>query len=231
MTKYYKLYSLDNKKLRSKFGELGYIKLNQPYKAADLSLKLSFASIDNILDFLDGFYGYVICDIEPVGKVIDSSPNNSKVESRCDCIIAKNPRSVYSPEFIQELIIEGKDNAWKCITNQSYVLGAIEHFNDGICYGFNLNYELYKSLKFLLLDSYDNIKLNEKFENYRKRYDYERILKSIRNDQASQIIVVNAWDKYAPNKKSKLLKFFSFVIRDNQICNIVLKLIFRFIIK
>ena len=79
MKKYYKLYSLMENKLFSKFGDRKYIELNKEYYAQDPHYKLCFADINHILDYIDE-HGVVVCDVKPVGKVIDSILP-SKVES------------------------------------------------------------------------------------------------------------------------------------------------------
>ena len=202
--KYYKLYSLMGNKLFSKFGDRKYIELNKEYYAKDSCYKLCFANINHILDYKDE-HGVVVCDVKPVGKVIDSTLP-SKVESECECIIPSNPRSIYSPEFIQELINYGNNDAWSYVSDESYVIGTIEHSKEGMCYDVNLSYELSKALHLLLLDIYDNDRLNEWFEHRRARFNYNDILKKIKNDRISRKIVIDAWNMHAPCKKSKILK-------------------------
>ena len=207
MEKYYKLYSLTNNKLFSKFGDRKYIELNKAYYAQDLHYKLCFANINHILDYKDE-HGVVVCDVEPVDEVIDSILP-SKVESECVGIIPSNPRSIYSPEFIQELITYGNDDAWSYVSDESYVIGTIEHSKGGMCYDVNLSYELSKALHLLLLDNYENDGLNKWFEYRRARFNYNDILKMIKSDRISRKIVVDAWNVNAPCKKSKLLKIVS----------------------
>lgn len=211
MGKYYKLYHLENSKLASNYGDREYIELDKVYTADDPHFNICFARIDNILDYKDEF-GLVVCDIEPVGDIIDSLPGFSKVESECKSVIARNPRSIYSPEFIQELIKYGSDfGAWSYIADESYVYGAINHFNEGSCYDINLNYDLSKSLQLLLLDVYDKEKLDNRFDYKRKNaIDYENIFKTVKRDRDSKKIVLEAWNKYAPCKKSIRLEKFSF---------------------
>lgn len=208
MKKYYKLYSLMENKLFSKFGDRKYIELNKEYYAQDPHYKLCFADINHILDYIDE-HGVVVCDVKPVGKVIDSILP-SKVESECECIIPSNPRSIYSPEFIQELINYGNNDAWSYVSDESYVIGTIEHSKGEMCYDVNLSYELSKALHLLLLDIYDNDRLNKWFEYRRARFNYNNILKKIKSDRISRRIVIDAWNMYAPCKKSKLLKIVSF---------------------
>lgn len=208
MEKYYKLYYLMDNKLVSKFGEKNYIELNKAYNAQNINYKLCFADIDHILDYKDE-HGEVVCDIEPVGEVIHSVLP-SKVESECECIIASNPRSIYSPEFIQELIACGNDNAWNYVSDESYVIGTIKHSEGEMCYEVNLSYELSRALRLLLLDIYDNNKLNEWFKYRRTKFNYNAILKMINGGRICRKIVIDAWNMYAPCKKSKLLKFISF---------------------
>ena len=167
MKKYYKLYSLMENKLFSKFGDRKYIELNKEYYAQDPHYKLCFADINHILDYIDE-HGVVVCDVKPVGKVIDSILL-SKVESECECIIPSNPRSIYSPEFIQELINYGNNDAWSYVSDESYVIGTIEHSKGEMCYDVNLSYELSKALHLLLLNIYDNDRLNKRFEYRRDR--------------------------------------------------------------
>ena len=52
MKKYYKLYSLMENKLFSKFGDRKYIELNKEYYAQDPHYKLCFADINHILDYM-----------------------------------------------------------------------------------------------------------------------------------------------------------------------------------
>lgn len=194
-------------KLFSKFGDGKYIELNKAYYAQDSHYKLCFANINHILDYKDE-HGVVVCDVEPVDEVIDSILP-SKVESECEGIIPSNPRSIYSPEFIQELINYGNDDAWSYVSDESYVIGTIEHSNGGMCYDVNLSYELSKALHLLLLDIYDNDGVNKWFEHRRARFNYNDILKRIKSDRISKKIVIDAWNVYAPCKKSKLLKIVS----------------------
>lgn len=204
MEKYYKLYNLIDHKLTSKFGNERYIELNKLYKAQNQNYRLCFASINHILDYKDE-HGFVVCDVQPVGEVLDSLLS-SKVESECECIVASNPRSIYSPEFIQELIKCGGIDAWSYVSDESYVVGAIEHYEDGMCYDVNLSFELSKALKLLLLNTYDNEELNKWFECRRTGFNYNDILKRVNGDRISRKIVIAAWNVYAPCKKSKLLK-------------------------
>lgn len=208
MEKYYKLYILMENKLFSKFGERKYIELNKAYYTQDPHYKLCFANINHILDYKYE-HGLVVCDVEPVSEVIHSTLR-SKVESACVGIIPSNPRSIYSPEFIQELINDGNKEAWSHVSDESYVIGTIEHSKEGMCYDVNLSYELSKALHLLLLDIYDNDELNKWFEYRRTRFNYNDILKKIKSDQISRKIVIDAWNVYAPCKKSKLLKIVSF---------------------
>lgn len=205
--KYYKLYSLKENKLFSKFGDGSHIELNKAYYAQDSHYKLCFANINHILDYKYE-HGLVVCDVEPVDEVIDSILP-SKVESECEGIIPSNPRSIYSPEFIQELINYGNDAAWYHVSDESYVIGTIEHAKEGMCYDVNLSYELSKSLHLLLLNIYDNDEINKWFEHRRARFNYNDILKKIKSDRISRKIVIDAWNVYAPCKKSKLLKIVS----------------------
>ena len=144
-----------------------------------------------------------------MAEVIDSILP-SKVESACEGIIPSNPRSIYSPEFIQELINYGNEDAWYHVSDESYVIGTIEHAKGEMCYDVNLSYELSKALRLLLLDIYDNDGLNKWFESRRARFNYNEILKKIKSDRISRKIVIDAWNVYAPCKKSKLLKKVSF---------------------
>lgn len=194
-------------KLFSKFGDRKYIELNKVYCAQDSYYKLCFANINHILDYKDD-HGVVVCDVEPVGEVIDSVLP-SRVESECEGVIPSNPRSIYSPEFIQELINYGNDDAWSYVSEESYVIGTIEHSEEGMCYDLNLSYELSKALHLLLLEIYDNNGLNKWFEYRRARFNYNDILKKIKRDRISRKIVIDAWDMYAPCKKSKVLKIVS----------------------
>lgn len=207
MKKYYKLYSLMENKLFSKFGDRKYIELNKEYYAQDSHYKLCFADIDHILNYIYE-HGTVVCDVKPVGNIIDSILP-SKVESQCECIIPSNPRSIYSPEFIQELINYGNNGAWSYVSDESYVIGTIEHSKGEMCYDVNLSYELSKALHLLLLDIYDNDSLNKWFEHRRTRFNYNDILKKIKSNRISRKIVIDAWNVYAPCKKSKLLKIVS----------------------
>ena len=101
MKKYYKLYSLMENKLFSKFGDRKYIELNKEYYAQDPHYKLCFADINHILDYIDE-HGVVVCDVKPVGKVIDSILP-SKVESECECIIPSNfSRIIFHPYHLAE---------------------------------------------------------------------------------------------------------------------------------
>ncbi len=104
-------------------------------------------------------------------------------------------------EFIQELINYGNDDAWSYVSDESYVIGTIEHSKEGMCYDVNLSYELSKALHLLLLDIYDNDRLNEWFEHRRARFNYNDILKKIKNDRISRKIVIDAWNMHAPCKK------------------------------
>ena len=79
-----------------------------------------------------------------------------------------------------------------------------------MCYDVNLSYELSKALHLLLLDIYDNDRLNKRFEYRRAGFNYNNILKKIKSDRISRRIVIDAWNVYAPCKKSKLLKIVSF---------------------
>ena len=133
----------------------------------------------------------------------------SKIESECEGIIPSNPRSIYSPEFIQELINYGNEDAWSHVADESYVIGTIEHSKEGMCYDVNLSYELSKALHLLLLDIYDNDELNKWFEYRRARFNYNDILKKIKSHRISRKIVIDAWNVYAPCKKSKLFKIVS----------------------
>lgn len=83
---------------------------------------------------------------------------------------------------------------------------SLEHSKGEMCYDVNLSYELSKALHLLLLDIYDNDGLNKWFEYRRERFNYNDILKKIKSDRISRKIVINAWNVYAPCKKSKLLK-------------------------
>ena len=210
MEKYYKLYILIENKLFSKFGDRNYIELNKAYYTQDSHYKLCFSNINHILDYKDE-HGVVVCDVEPVAEVIDSILP-SKVESACEGIIPSNPRSIYSPEFIQELINYGNEEAWSYVSDESYVIGTIEHSKGEMCYDVNLSYELSKALHLLLLDIYDNDELNKWFEYRRARFNYSDILKKIKSDRISRKIVIDAWNVYAPCKKSKLLKIVSFFL-------------------
>ena len=210
MEKYYKLYILMENKLFSKFGDRKYIELNKVYYTQDSHYKLCFANINYILDYKYE-HGLVVCDVEPVSEVLHSTLT-SKVESTCVGIIPSNPRSIYSPEFIQELINYGNKKAWSYISDESYVIGTIEHSKEGMCYDVNLNYELSKALYLLLLDIYDNNELNKWFKYRRARFNYNDILKKIKSDRISRKIVIDAWNVYAPCKKSKLLKIVSFFL-------------------
>lgn len=207
MEKYYKLYSLVDNKLFSRFGDRKYIELNKAYYAQDSHYKLCFSNINHILDYKDE-HGVVVCDVEPVDEVIDSILP-SKVESECNGIIPSNPRYIYSPEFIKELITYGNDDAWSCVSEESYVIGTIEHTKGGMCYDVNLSYELSKALHLLLLDIYDNDGVNKWFKYRRERFNYNDIIKMIKSDRISRKIVIDAWNVYAPCKKSKLLKIVS----------------------
>lgn len=209
MEKYYKLYSLMDDKLFSRFGDGKYIELNKAYYAQDSYYKLCFTNINHILDYKDE-HGVIVCDIEPMGEVIDSLLS-SKVESECEGIIPSNPRSIYSPEFIQELITFGNDDAWSYVSDESYVIGTIEHSKDGMCYDVNLSYELSKALHLLLLKVYDNDRLNKWFEHRRASLNYNDIFKMVKNDRIGKGIVIDAWNVYAPCKKSKLLKSIRFL--------------------
>ena len=208
MEKYYKLYILMQNKLFSKFGDRKCIELNKVYYTQDSHYKLCFANINHILDYKYE-HGVVVCDVEPVAEVIDSVLS-SKVESACEGIIPRNPRSIYSPEFIQELINYGNEDAWYHVSDESFVIGTIEHAKGEMCYDVNLSYELSKALRLLLLDIYDNDGLNKWFESRRARFNYNEILKKIKSDRISRKIVIDAWNVYAPCKKSKLLKIVSF---------------------
>ena len=194
-------------KLCSRFGNGKYIELNKEYYAENPYYKLCFANINHILDYIDE-HGVVVCDVKPMGKVIDSILP-SKVESECECIIPSNPRYIYSPEFIQELINYGNNDAWSYVSDESYVIGTIENSKGGMCYDVNLSYELSKALHLLLLDNYENAELNKWFEYRRARFNYNDIIKMIKSDRISRKIVIDAWNLYAPCKKSKLLKIVS----------------------
>ncbi|WP_173432196.1 hypothetical protein [Sharpea azabuensis] len=208
MRKYYKLYKLKDNKLYSRFGNGKCIELNKAYFAQDSHYKLCFANINHILDYA-AEHGEVVCDVKPIGKVIDSLLT-SKVESESEGIIASNPRFIYSPEFIEELTLSGDEEAWSYVSDESYVIGAIEYSKGGMCYDVNLNYKLCDSLYLLLLKTYDNDKLNEWFTYCRQRFNFNNIFKMIKKDQNSKNIVINAWNTYAPSKKSKLLRFINY---------------------
>lgn len=207
MEKYYKLYSLVDNKLFSKFGERNCIELNKAYYAQDPHYKLCFANINHILDYTYE-HGVVVCDIEPVDEVVDSLLT-SKVESESMGIIPRNPRFIYSPEFIKELIYFGNDGAWSYVSDVSYVIGAIEYSKGGMCYDVDLTFELSESLQMLLLDIYDNDELNSWFEYRRPEFHYSGIYNMVKKDRVSRKIVIDAWNKYSPCMKSKLLSIIS----------------------
>lgn len=212
MEKYYKLYSLVDNKLYSRFGDRNNIELDKAYYAHNSSHKLCFANINHILDYKNE-HGIVVCDIEPVDEVFDSVLS-LKVESESMGIIPRNPRYIYSPEFIKELIFFGNNDAWLYVSDESYVKGAIECPQSGMCYDVNLSFELSKSLQLLLLDTYDNGETNGWFEHRRPGFNYEDIYKMIKKDRASRKIVIDAWNIYAPCKKSKILKVISIFLAN-----------------
>ena len=107
---------------------------------------------------------------------------------------------------MQELINYGNNDAWSYVSDESYVIGTIEHSKGEMCYDVNLSYELSKALHLLLLDIYDNDSLNKWFEYRRARFNYNNILKKIKSDRISRRMVIDAWNMYAPCTKSKLLK-------------------------
>ena len=205
MKKYYKLYNLIDSKLFSSLDKKNNIELNKKYNAKYLGFNLCFADINIILNYKDE-HGYVVCDVEPVGKV-----NESAHEADCESIIVRNPRSIYSPEFINELIMSGGQNAWDIVSDYSFVSETIKHSNDGMCYDIDLSYKGSDALKLLLLDIYDNEKINEYFERRRKDYYYKNMLEYVKGDRDSMQIVIDTWNKNNPSVKSKLLKLFSFI--------------------
>lgn len=205
MKKYYKLYNLIDSKLFSSLDKKNNVELNKKYNAKYSGFNLCFADINKILHYRYE-HGYVVCDVEPVGEV-----NKSAHEADCESIIVRNPRSIYSPEFINELIMSGGECAWDEVSNYLFVLGAIKHSNDGMCYDIDLSYKRSDALKLLLLDMYDNEKINEYFELRREDYYYENMLEYVKGDRDSMQIVIDAWNKNKTSVKSKLLKLFSFI--------------------
>ena len=197
--KYYKLYILSQCGLRSKFRLRQEIKINEKYCSENEHIDLHFANIDHILDFLADDHGHVVCDITPLGKVKHSEQGYSKVECMCKTIIPSNPRSIYSPSFIKELIENGDNNVWRFITDVSFAFGAIEHFNDGVCYGISLDFDLAESLKMLMLDVYpQNQELNRWFCGRRQMFRYEDLYEKAtysKVDNTVKKVIVDSWNK------------------------------------
>ena len=81
-----------------------------------------------------------------------------------------------------------------------------------MCYDIALSYKRSDALKLLLLDTYDNEKINEYFKLRRKYYYYKHMLNDVKGDRDSMQIVIDAWNKNNPSVKSKLLKLFNFII-------------------
>ena len=111
--------------------------------------------------------------------------------------------------MVKELIYFGNDVAWSYVSDVSYVFGAIEYSKGGMCYNVDLTFELSESLQMLLLNTYDNDGLNSWFENRRPGFDYSGIYNKVKKDRVSRKIVIDAWNKYSPCMKSKLLNIIS----------------------
>lgn len=80
-----------------------------------------------------------------------------------------------------------------------------------MCYDIDLSYKRGDALKLLLLDMYENEKINEYFKLRREEYYYENKLEYVKGDMDSMQIVIDAWNKNNPSIKSKLLRLFSFI--------------------
>lgn len=212
-TGYYKLYQLMDEKLRSNFGEQKPIEIGQEYSAKG-SYNICFAPISNILDYSDEF-GKIVCDILPMDVVTDSLPEFSKVESECRCVIALNPRSIYSPSFIREIADNTtNEGTWQHFSDEQFVIEAIEHCNDGKCYQFSLNYDLSETLFLLLLYDYPSQrKLADYYFDYRRKnqFDYNIFYNQAKKKKANRKakrVIIEAWNKYRPCLKSKILDVF-----------------------
>ena len=206
---YYKLYHLKDKELYSSMALNKPICINEVYSSTHTTSQLCFAKLDYILDYMD-IHGTVVCDVIPLDIVTDSTPN-SKQYSECKTIIPHNPRSIYSPSFISKLLDHPNNtNLLKQIINEDFIKGSIEHFHDGKCYRYSLDFDLSETLTLLLLKK--NIHNNEIGEAWinemREEINYSEIYKIAKQNQAdlnALNVIVHAWNIYSPCFTSKLL--------------------------
>lgn len=216
---YYKLYLLKEEKLYSYMMSNNPISINEAYSSMHETSQLCFATLGSILNYMDK-HGTVVCDVIPLDTVRNSTPGSIPY-SECKTIIPHFPRSIYSPSFVEELINHsGNEMLWIKTINEEFIKGAIEHFRDGKCYWYSLDFDLSETLSLLLLKNHFVDKEKNKFllNQTRKELDYSAIYKFAKQRQADRkalAIIVQAWNNYSPCITSRLLSLICSIISQS----------------
>ncbi len=207
---FYKLFKLEDEKLYSAFGRKKPVLIGEEYSAEDDNYKLCFGNLSGILNYRYE-HGDIICDVIPRDKVIEGKTFCSGQEGECNSIIVVNPRSIYSPSFIREILenVVARD-VLTDVTDDSFVRNIITHSDVGKCYGMPLSYDLSEVLLLMLFRDYKEINkvADFCFEYHRPRYNYYELYKLAKKHHAdthAKAIIIQAWNKYSKCKRSRLL--------------------------